>query len=69
MSLPPMLDPVRFESVVHQYKTDPESVYHTWFINSGDRLKAFRAIRRGVEQIVTDIKLGSLRQRLSRLIA
>lgn len=51
-----MLDRVLFEAIVHQYKNDPESVYHTWFINSGDRLKAFRAIRRGVEQVVTDIK-------------
>src|SRR6266496_5511836 len=52
MSLPPMLDPVRFETVLRQYKADPESVYHTWIINRGDRLKAFRAIRRGVEQVV-----------------
>jgi type II restriction enzyme len=59
MRVASMLDRVRFEAVIHQYKTDPESVYHTWFINSGDRLKAFRAIRRGVEQVVTDIKSGA----------
>lgn len=51
-----MLDRSRFELIVHQYKADPESVYNTWFINNADRLKAFRAIRRGVEQVVSEIK-------------
>ncbi|HJT70810.1 MAG TPA: hypothetical protein VJ731_11460 [Terriglobales bacterium] len=54
-----MLDRARFEAIVHQYKTDPESVYSTWFINSAERLKAFRAIRRGVEQVVSEIKSGT----------
>lgn len=38
------------------YKTDPESVYNTWFISSEDRLKAFRSIRRGVGTVVDDIR-------------
>lgn len=42
--------------VIHQYKTDPQSVYNTWFINNEERLKAFRSIRRGVMQVVDDIK-------------
>ena len=42
--------------IISQYKSDPESVYHTWFINNEERLKAFRSIRRGVQQIVADIK-------------
>ena len=54
-----MLEHSRFEAIVRQYKTDPESVYSTWFINSADRLKAFRSIRRGVEQVVAEIKAGS----------
>lgn len=54
-----MLEKSRFEAIVRQYKTDPESVYNTWFINSADRLKAFRAIRRGVEQVVSEIKAGA----------
>ena len=33
-------------------------MYQTWFINNEERLKAFRSIRRGVQQIVADIKQG-----------
>ena len=42
--------------IIQQYKTDKESVYHTWFINNDERLKAFRSIRRGVLQVIEDIK-------------
>lgn len=42
--------------IISQYKTDKESVYNTWFINNEERLKAFRSIRRGVMQVVEDIK-------------
>jgi type II restriction enzyme len=49
----------RLKRIIHTYKADPESVYNTWFINGDDRLKAFRAIRRGVEQVIADIKAGS----------
>jgi type II restriction enzyme len=44
------------ESLIQQYKTDPESVFNTWFVNNEERLKAFRSIRRGVLQVVADIK-------------
>ena len=44
--------------LIHQYKSDNESVYNTWFINNEDRLKAFRSIRRGVIQVIEDIKSG-----------
>ncbi len=54
-----MLDRVRFEGVVQRYKLDPDSVYNTWFVNGDDRLKAFRAIRRGVEQVVAEIRGGT----------
>ena len=43
---------------IQRYKQDKESVYHTWFINNQERLKAFRSIRRGVSQVVKDIKDG-----------
>jgi type II restriction enzyme len=39
-----------------QYKTERESIYNTWFTNNEDRLKAFRSIRRGVHQVIADIK-------------
>jgi type II restriction enzyme len=42
--------------IIKKYKADPSSVYNTWFIGSEDRLKAFRAIRRGVLQVIEDIK-------------
>lgn len=48
-----------FPNIILQYKTDAESVYNTWFINNDDRLKAFRSIRRGVIQVIDDIKTGT----------
>lgn len=33
-------------------------MYNTWFVDSPDRLKAFRAIRRGVLQVIQEIKEG-----------
>lgn len=42
--------------IIQQYKQDKQSVYNTWFINNEERLKAFRSIRRGVMQVVSDIK-------------
>lgn len=47
-----------FQSIVAQYKTDPESVFNTWFVSNDERLKAFRSIRRGVAQVVDDIRAG-----------
>jgi type II restriction enzyme len=44
---------------IQRYKQDTESVYHTWFINNEERLKAFRSIRRGVMQVARDIKDGT----------
>jgi type II restriction enzyme len=49
---------LHFQTLIRQYKTDPESVYNTWFVNNEERLKAFRSIRRGVMQVVSDIKGG-----------
>lgn len=41
------------------YKGDPESVYNTWFIGNEARLKAFRAIRRGVRDTIDAIAAGT----------
>lgn len=46
------------QTLIQQYKNDPESVYNTWFVNNDERLKAFRSIRRGVLQVVADIREG-----------
>lgn len=53
-----MNDINKFQGIVSRYKTDKESVYTTWFVNGQERLKAFRAIRRGVEEVIEDIKQG-----------
>jgi len=47
------------EKLISSYKKDRESVYNTWFVNNEERLKAFRSIRRGVLQVVDDIKQGT----------
>lgn len=53
-----MLQDERFRKIVETYRGDQESVYNTWFINSAERLKAFRSIRRGVSQVADDIRTG-----------
>lgn len=44
------------KELVARYKADPESVYNTWFIESRERMKAFRSIRRGVIDVIESIK-------------
>ncbi|MBI4190944.1 MAG: hypothetical protein HY525_10455 [Betaproteobacteria bacterium] len=46
-------------AVIDRYKADPESVYNTWFIGGEERMKAFRAIRRGVRDTVDAIAAGT----------
>lgn len=53
-----MINRERLRSIIRDYKDDPESVYNTWFINNEARLKAFGAIRRGVEEVIKDVKEG-----------
>ena len=43
-------------NIIHQYKVDRQSVFNTWFIENETRLKAFRSIRRGVVNVIDDIK-------------
>ncbi len=42
--------------LIRNYKSDPLSAYNNWFLVSEDRLKAFRSIRRGVLEVIKDIK-------------
>ncbi|MCB2384855.1 hypothetical protein KV201_22265 [Shewanella sp. SR1] len=44
------------QELIDKYKSDEESVYNTWYINSQERLKAFRSIRRGVLNVIEKIK-------------
>lgn len=46
------------EKLICEYKSDEESVYHTWFVNSSDRLKAFRTIKSGIRDVIEDIENG-----------
>lgn len=45
--------------LIERYKSDPESVYNTWFVGGEERMKAFRAIRRGVRDTVDAIAAGT----------
>jgi len=47
------------EQLINRYKDDPESVYNTWFVSGEERIKAFRAIRRGVRDTVDSIDAGT----------
>lgn len=53
-----MIDSNTIKKIISSYKNDPVSVYNTWFVNNETRLKAFGAIRRGVEKVVEEIKKG-----------
>ncbi|KAB7726480.1 hypothetical protein F5984_24495 [Rudanella paleaurantiibacter] len=45
--------------LIDDYKRNPDLTYQSWFLHNEDRLKAFRSIRRGVLQVISDIKEGS----------
>lgn len=53
-----LIDHEKTQLIITAFKNDPESVYNTWFVNNETRLKAFGAIRRGVDQVIKDIKEG-----------
>lgn len=55
------MDRTTLSNLISQYKTDPESVYNTWFIGGESRRKAFRAIRLGVRDMV-DSDLSKIAQ-------
>jgi type II restriction enzyme len=53
------MDKQQLVRLIDHYKTDPESVYNTWFVGGHERMKAFRSIRRGVRDTVDSIKNGT----------
>lgn len=53
------VDTPAFFELIGRYKADPESDYRTWFIDGEERMKAFRAIRRGVKDTVDAIAAGA----------
>lgn len=52
-------DAKQLVALIDQYKSDPESVYNTWFAGGEERLKAFRAIRVGVRDTFSAIAAGT----------
>lgn len=44
------------DKLTEGYIHDQESVYHTWFINNEDRLKAFRTIKKGLKKVISEIE-------------
>lgn len=53
------MEKLQFQKLIDEYRNDPESVYHTWFINGEDRLKAFRTIRNGLSDVIQEIEKGT----------
>lgn len=53
------MDKTTLTNLIVRYKTDHESVYNTWFVGGEARMKAFRAIRRGVRDTVDSIVAGT----------
>ena len=51
--------PNQLPDLITRYKADPESVYNTWFVGGEARMKAFRSIRRGVQNVVSSIAAGT----------
>ncbi|HLB48804.1 MAG TPA: hypothetical protein VJL59_17480 [Anaerolineales bacterium] len=37
------MDKNALAELIERYKSDPESVYNTWFVGGEERMKAFRA--------------------------
>lgn len=53
------MDTTALVALIDRYKSDSESVYNTWFVGGEERMKAFRAIRRGVRDTVESIAAGT----------
>ena len=47
------------EEIINNFKEDSESVYHTWFLNNDERLKAFRTIRKSLSNVINEIEAGT----------
>jgi len=44
------------KALIEEYIKNPNLVYNNWFLNYNERLKAFGSIKRGVKQVIEDIK-------------
>ena len=46
------------QSLIDRWRQDPGGTYHTWFLWE-ERLKNFRSIRRGLQEVVAEIESGA----------
>jgi type II restriction enzyme len=53
-----MIDEKVFRDLVQRWRGDPGGTYQSWFLWN-DRLKNFRSIRRGIEEVVSEIDAGT----------
>lgn len=51
-------DAAAVRQLITRWRNDPGSTYRTWFLWE-ERLKNFRSIRRGIEQVAAEIEAGS----------
>jgi type II restriction enzyme len=42
-------------ALIARWRSDPDSTYQTWFLWP-ERIKNFRSIRRGIQQVILEIK-------------
>ncbi len=47
-----------FRPLIERWRADPDSTYQTWFLWE-ERLKNFRSIRRGLQQVVAEMQAGT----------
>ena len=47
-----------FRPLIERWRADPDSTYQTWFLWE-ERLKNFRSIRRGLQQVVGEMQAGT----------
>jgi type II restriction enzyme len=48
----------RMRTLIEHWRQDPDGTYQSWFLWE-ERLKNFRSIRRGLQQVVTEMKAGT----------
>lgn len=51
-------DPDAVRQLIRRWRDDPGSTYRTWFLWE-ERLKNFRSIRRGIQQVAAEIEAGT----------
>ncbi|WP_206305505.1 hypothetical protein [Actinacidiphila soli] len=52
------LDHDAVQALIERWRADPSSTYRSWFLRE-ERVKNFRSIRRGIEQVVREIEEGT----------